>query len=74
MIYRKNLYAWEQMCRVVLGLALIAGAWWALPAGILLYGSIPTGLILAVTGVFGFCPMCAMVGRRPVAQRPMPDR
>jgi len=25
-----------------------------------------TGLMLAVTGFVGFCPMCAMVGRRSI--------
>ena len=65
MFYRKNLYAFEQIARLVGGAAIAIGGliflagWpgWALAA---------TGAFLAVTGVFGFCPACAMVGRKPI--------
>ena len=67
MIYQKNLYAWEQICRVFLGLALAVAVWWGMSAGLVSYLLIAGGVILAITGVVGFCPMCAMVGRRPVA-------
>ncbi len=64
MFYRKNLPGWERALRVVAGIALIA---WGL-AGI---SGAPIGYVIAaggataiLTGFFGFCPMCAMVGRK----------
>ena len=49
-IYQKNLYAWEQICRVFLGLAFAVGAWWALSAGLVSYLVIASGAILATIG------------------------
>jgi hypothetical protein len=65
MLYRKNLFAWEQILRLVAGAAMIGGGLWALPGwpGYLVAAG---GLALGVTGVFGYCPACAMVGRKPV--------
>lgn len=65
MLYRKNLFAWEQMLRIIVGLAMIGGglvtlAGW--PGWLVAVG----GGMLAVTGVFGWCPACAMVGRKPI--------
>ncbi len=70
MIYRKNLYSWEQVLRVIAGLAAAAGGYWMWPASLLGLGVVVSGLVFALTGVFGFCPACAMVGRSPV-QRDM---
>ena len=36
------------------------------PLGLLLAGA---GLFTALTGLVGFCPACAMVGRKPVDER-----
>ena len=63
MFYRKNLYRWEQWSRVVLGVGMAA---WGLlvasnPVG---YGVAVAGAGLAVTGIVGWCPACAMIGRR----------
>ena len=65
MFYRKNLFAWEQLLRIVVGLAMVGGgliylAGW--PGWLVAVG----GGMLAVTGVFGYCPACAMIGRKPV--------
>jgi hypothetical protein len=63
MIYRKNLPGWERLMRLgaALGFGLCA---WLFREGTL-------GLIFAagaamtvLTSAFGFCPACAMVGRR----------
>jgi hypothetical protein len=63
MLYRKNIYRWEQWSRVVLGLGM--AAWGLLVAGNLLgYGVAAAGAGLAVTGIVGWCPACAMIGRR----------
>jgi len=64
MFYRKNIYAWEQMTRLVLGAAMMAWGLFFSGGSLLGYGVAATGLFLAVTGVFGFCPACAMVGRK----------
>jgi Protein of unknown function (DUF2892) len=64
MLYRKNIYSWEQLLRVVGGTAI--GAWGFVGAwGTLLgYGAAAAGVLLVLTGVVGWCPACAAVGRR----------
>lgn len=68
MLYRKNIYAWEQWSRVLLGAALavwglgFAPAPWNWLALVAAAGAI-------VTGIFGWCPACAMIGRR-IKERP----
>jgi hypothetical protein len=65
MLYRKNVYAWEQMIRLIAGVAMVG-------AGFLLVREWPgyiiaaAGLYTALTGVFGYCPACAMIGRKPL--------
>jgi Protein of unknown function (DUF2892) len=63
MIYRKNLYTWEQALRLIASVALIAYPLVAMPNGLLSYGLIATGVVMAVTGLFGYCPACAMFGK-----------
>jgi hypothetical protein len=64
MFYRKNLPGWERAMRVIAGLVLIGWGWLALPATPLGYAIVAGGVTAIVTGFFGFCPMCAMVGRK----------
>ena len=64
MFYQKNLFAWEQVLRIVVGLAMV-GALFYLP-GWLGYLVAAGGGMLAITGVFGYCPACAMIGRKPI--------
>jgi ammonia channel protein AmtB len=66
MLYRKNITRPESLLRIAAGLALAA-------AGLGWLGLTPLGMVLAatgatgiVTGLFGYCPACAMVGRKPV--------
>jgi len=64
MFYRKNLPGWERAARVLGGAAMIACGFLGLPGlpiGYLIAGA---GVVTAMTGFFGFCPMCAMAGRR----------
>ncbi len=70
MLYRKNLYSWEQIARVVVGVGIAIFAVVAFPGGLGLpaYAVIATGLFLAATGVVGWCPACATVGRRLKSQ------
>jgi uncharacterized membrane protein len=64
MFYRKNLPGWERAVRTIGGVAMIAYGLLSMPgtmAGYLIAG---TGTVAILTGFFGFCPMCAMVGRK----------
>jgi hypothetical protein len=67
MLYVKNLPAWERWGRGLAGLCLVAfgGAMqWGTFAGWALIGA---GVVTLLTAFVGFCPMCAMVGRKPLA-------
>lgn len=62
MLYRKNLFSWEQVGRFVSGAAVIV-------AGALAFQTtnwlvIFIGAVLVVTGLWGFCPACYFAGRR----------
>jgi hypothetical protein len=64
MFYVKNVPGWERVLRAIAGLAMIACGLLGLkglPIGYLLAGS---GVVTVLTGFFGFCPMCALAGRR----------
>ena len=63
MLYIKNLPVWERILRVVVGVVLvgltlsgIVGTW-----GIAI---ISAAVVLLLTGFIGFCPACALAGRR----------
>lgn len=64
MFYIKNVPVWERLLRVLVGLAIAVLAYRS-------FGLSTTGIILelsavftAMTGFIGFCPMCALVGRK----------
>ena len=63
MFYVKNVPTWERVLRVMAGLA--AAAWGMLALGGL-WGAVAAlsaaGIVLS--GLFGFCPACALVGRK----------
>ncbi|RZJ12976.1 MAG: DUF2892 domain-containing protein [Rubrivivax sp.] len=63
MLYVKNVPNPERVLRVVLGIA-VAGAGLALMGGTAgwLIAASSAGLVLS--GLFGYCPACAMVGRK----------
>ncbi|CAN7641627.1 DUF2892 domain-containing protein [Pseudoduganella sp. LjRoot289] len=63
MFYVKNVTSGERVLRVAAGLLAAAIAWLGVGgmAGALLAASAGG---IAATGLFGFCPMCAMFGRR----------
>ena len=67
MFYRKNVGPTERALRFIAGVSMVIGALALLgttPLGLLVAG---TGVVSVATGLVGFCPACAMVGRRPVA-------
>jgi len=63
MFYVKNIPAWERAMRVVAGLAMAAYGLSAMD-GWMGYAVAGMGAMMAGIGVIGFCPMCAMVGRK----------
>ncbi|WP_114972862.1 YgaP family membrane protein [Rhodoferax ferrireducens] len=62
-LYVKNLPAWERLLRVLMGLAVAGFAVYTL-AGLAGWLVAAGALGMAVSGLVGFCPMCALVGRR----------
>ena len=64
MFYRKNIRGREQVVRIVAGAAMIACGLIGLagnPVGFLVAG---VGVFVGLTGIVGFCPACAMAGRK----------
>jgi hypothetical protein len=64
MLYRKNMGRLQRGARLAAGGLIVACALTQIgltPLGIVLALS---GVVTALTGVFGFCPACAMAGRR----------
>lgn len=64
MMYVKNVPGWERLLRLVVGsIALVFAAMnWGTSGLAVAVGL--TSVVLAATGLVGFCPMCAMVGRK----------
>jgi hypothetical protein len=64
MLYRKNLPTWERWGRGLSGAGLVVlgvTAQWATLTGWVLAG---LGAITLLSGFVGFCPMCALLGRK----------
>lgn len=64
MLYVKNVPGWERALRIAMGLAGLAFAAMNWPADTLAVAVGLLGAMLALTGLVGFCPMCAMLGRK----------
>ena len=64
MLYRKNLPGWERAVRAIAGAGMIAYGLFGLPGATTGYLIAGTGAVALLSGFFGFCPMCAMVGRK----------
>lgn len=63
MFYVKNVPVWERLLRGAIGAALVIVALLALD-GTLAWLAAGAAAGLVLSGIFGFCPACAMVGRR----------
>jgi hypothetical protein len=64
MLYVKNVPGWERAARAAMGVGLVAAAvvhFGPTPLG---WGVGAMGAMAAMTGLIGFCPACAMVGRK----------
>lgn len=64
MFYTKNVPAWERGLRLIFGVAALAFAWMNWHISPVATGAGVVGAMLAMTGLVGFCPACAMVGRK----------
>ena len=64
--FKTNVPGWERFLRVVAGSAVAVLAFMFARAGLGMWIGIAGGVMFAVTGLVGFCPMCAMVGRKQV--------
>jgi len=61
---KRNLPTWERALRVACGAALALAAVWWFPGGLLGASALVGAAVFALTGLVGFCPACAMVGRK----------
>ncbi len=64
MFYAKNVPGWERAARVIAGLSMVGAGLFYFPGSMLGYGVAASGVVALLTGFVGFCPMCAMVGRK----------
>lgn len=66
MFYRKNMGSKESWARVIGGALIVA--WSLTQIGLTLAGLVLaiSGVLAALTGLSGFCPACALVGRKPL--------
>lgn len=64
MFYVKNVPNWERALRLLMGLLALGFAAMNWGTSGLAVGAGVVGAMLAMTGLVGFCPMCAMVGRK----------
>ena len=63
MFYAKNLPGWERVVRL-LGAVAMAACAYALRDGVGVWVFGVGAVVAAVTAVVGFCPACALAGRR----------
>jgi hypothetical protein len=66
---KRNLPGWERFLRIAAGIATAVLAYYFARLPIGMWIGVAGGLMFAATGLVGFCPMCAMVGRKPVSLR-----
>jgi hypothetical protein len=64
MIYHENIYRWLQVVRLAPGIALAIYGYTAMAGTPIGYVLIAAGPLTALSGVFGFYPACAIVGRK----------
>ena len=64
MMYQKNVPAWERWMRIVVGVVLVGYALFGAVSPLLLVVLIASAAVVVVTGMVGFCPACALVGRK----------
>jgi len=65
---KRNLPTWERALRILAGAAIGAAVAGGLTTGAVTWLALATGTTLVLTAFVGFCPACAMVGRRYLDQ------
>lgn len=65
MFFQKNLPLWERVLRTCVGLVVAIAAYLAPMEPGFKWVLAASGVSFIVMGFVGFCPMCAMVGRKP---------
>jgi hypothetical protein len=66
MLYRRNVGSKEAWARVLGGVLMLAWAFTQAGATPMGLGLAAGGAVAVLTGLFGYCPACALVGRKPV--------
>ena len=61
---KRNLPTWERALRIVAGVLVGLAVAKGLTTGMLAWMALATAVTLVLTAFVGFCPACAMVGRR----------
>ena len=64
MVYMKNVPGWERLLRGLTGLGMAGAGYLLFGLTWMGLGIAAMGVIVVVTGKIGFCPLCAMAGRR----------
>jgi len=64
---KRNLPQWERVARLLLALAVGLSTFY-LAAGAVAWLGWLTAATLALTAIGGFCPACALVGRRSIGR------
>lgn len=65
---KRNLPSWERATRIAIGALIVWGIMHSSLNGAVLWGAIATAATMVLTAFIGFCPACAMIGRRYLEQ------
>jgi hypothetical protein len=68
MIYAKNVPGWERAVRIILGFAAVVLSVFVFKGVVGIVVALAAAGI-AISGLVGFCPACALVGRRLAKQQ-----
>jgi hypothetical protein len=64
MLFVKNLPVWERTLRVLVGVGIIGYGIYRYHGAFMQFPFMGAGVIAALTGFFGFCPACWLLGRK----------
>lgn len=66
MLYRKNMGSRESWARVIGGALIVTCSLTQIGPTVLGLALAASGALTALTGLIGFCPTCAIAGRKPL--------
>lgn len=61
---KRNLPVWERIIRIAMAILIAGAVLGGLTTGLVSWLAWATAVTMALTAFVGFCPACAMVGRR----------